>query len=247
MERYRTATVVILLLCLRLPGQQLPPEIQKLIEVKQHARVLLSDVPNYSCLETVDRSWQQSVNAVPERDVLHVQVSVDRSRESFAAPGSKSAATGNLAMLSKRGLTATGLFSMFAGDLFTTSSAAVYGAESGDRVLRYDFHVPPTSRGWRLVSGGATTRVGERGSFTVDAHSLRLLNMEVNADEIPSFLPFLSVRILIDYSAGIVSGLPTLVPSSAEMWTKERSGELHHDRFFLQSVQKVQCCIDSLL
>ena len=80
--------------------------------------------------------------------------------------------------------------------------------------------------------------VGQRGSFWVDAKTLRLLMLEVNAGPIPGNLPFTAIRIKIDYSAGAISERRALVPSAAEVWTTSITGEKNHDRIFFSQCRK---------
>jgi hypothetical protein len=67
---------------------------------------------------------------------------------------------------------------------------------------------------------------------------LRLLRLEVNGDEIPAHLMVNSIRIVIDYSAGAVSGTRVLIPSAAEVWTQEAGGGSDHDRIFFSQCRK---------
>jgi len=213
-------------------------QIQTLERVRRQAQASLLDVANYSCVETVERSERPAPGASAYRDLFYVQVSVIGGHERFTRPGDVREVPGGLASVAGTGLTSSGMFSMFANDLFSSSHASIFGAEQEQQILSYDFRVPRAFSGWMLVSGDEGSRVGERGRFAVDARSLKLLRMEVNAEDIPASAPYSSVRILIDYLAGTASGGPALLPSSAEVWVGHKSGDAVYERAYWSQCRK---------
>jgi hypothetical protein len=231
--------VTLALLSGALAGQQSAEEqIQTLDHVRRQAQASLLDVANYSCVETVERAVWQAPGASADRDLFYAQVSVIGGRERFTRPGDVRDVPGGLAAIAGTGLTSSGTFSMFAHDLFSSSRPSIFGSERTQRILSYDFRVPRAFSGWTLVSGEEGSRVGERGTFAVDAQSLRLLRMEVNADDIPASSPYSSVRILIDYLAGTASGTRALLPSAAEVWVRHKSGDVVYARTYLSQCRK---------
>src|SRR5437870_12723323 len=65
-----------------------PPEVVLLSRIKQHMKARLLQVPNYTCLETVER-WQQISASAKFKpvDTVRVEVAEVDGKELFARPG----------------------------------------------------------------------------------------------------------------------------------------------------------------
>ncbi len=222
------------------PAQNLSG-VEALAATKLRVSNLLSQVPGYACLETIERD-SKDPRAGRQRDVVRVDVVLVGGKESFSWPGQPEASTDHLGSLVGYGLTATGLFGGLAHNLFVSTAASIRPASpetlDGLPSLRYDFSAPAKTSAWTVNWAGVSGEIGERGSFWVDGRTLRLLRLEVNGDEIPPSLRLASIRIVIDYAAGTVSGAQVLFPSSAEVWTQEEGGWADHEKIFFSQCRK---------
>jgi len=238
---HRMFAPAILLTMLPAAHAQNMSDMQALAATKLRVSNLLSQVPDYACLETIERD-SQDPRAGRQRDVVRVDVVLVSGKESFSWPGQAMASTDHLRSLVGYGLTATGLFGGLARNLFVATGALIRPPAretlDGLPTLRYDFSVPETTSAWTVNWAGVSGDIGERGSFWVDGRTLRLLRLEVNGDEIPPNLTLTSIRIVIDYSAGTVSGTRVLIPSAAEVWTQEAGGGTDHNRIFFSQCRK---------
>jgi hypothetical protein len=80
-----------LLLCCCLNGQDLAPEVLLLARVKTHMGQVLSRLPNYTCLETIERSRRRASGKRFELvDALHLEVAFVDGKELFSWPGERS-------------------------------------------------------------------------------------------------------------------------------------------------------------
>ena len=220
---------------------QTPPDALMLAKVRSQTADLLSRVPDYACLETIEREAQQPRGG-RRRDLVRVEVILAGGNESFAWPGESHTSTDELSRVVGYGLTVTGMFTGFAHNLFTVAGPeigpGVRESIAGLPMIRYDFSIPADLSDFRLHWGGASAYVGERGSFWVEEETLRLARIEVNADPIPTSLGLRSLRNVIDYSAGAISGTRALIPSSAEAWTRDAQGGSDHDRIFFSQCRQ---------
>jgi len=238
---YRLFAAVILMTILHGADAQDAADMHALAAAKVQVSNLLSQVPDYVCLETIERD-SQDPRAGRLRDVVRIDVVLVGGKESFSLPGRATASTDHLRDLIAYGLTATGLFGGLARNLFVATAPLirppVRETLDGLPALRFDFSVPARTSAWTVNWAGISGDVGERGSFWVDERTLRLLRIEVNGDEIPASLTLTSIRIVIDYAAGTVSGSRALIPSAAEVWTQEAGGGFDHDRIFFSQCRK---------
>ena len=151
-----TAAVLLIAVASKLHAQSLPPDLQRLVDLKHQAAASLSQVPDYACLETVERH-NQGVAGDISRDVLRVEVVLAGGKESYAWPGHRKTSTDDLPSLIGYGLIVTGLFGMFANDVFTSGGAAIHfnGDETveGSHAFRYDYGIPVSASSWRVARG----------------------------------------------------------------------------------------------
>src|SRR5213075_2586556 len=99
MRFWRMIVALVALACAAL-AQDLAPELILLARIKAHLREELSHLPNYTCLETIDRFHKESVR--PSRfqqkskqkmealDTVRLEVAYSDRREWYASPGARS-------------------------------------------------------------------------------------------------------------------------------------------------------------
>jgi hypothetical protein len=186
-------------------------------------------IPNYTCLETIDRRWYATANpASGVADRLRIEVAAIEGKEQFAWPGGSRFDSQELQEVLGHGLTKSGDFSGFLSAIFGSNSAsyalAAEQAPSSRRGIRYDYRVPQTNSTYllKMKEGGAV--VGFHGSFWVDPGTLDLVRIEIEADDIPPALKTASVKLAIDYGLVAVGAGSFLLPQTTGLQVVHGSG-----------------------
>jgi hypothetical protein len=220
----------------------LTPETLLLARIKVRAEENLQRLPNYTCLETVERSTRRPSGKFQLVDVLRMEVAFVDRKELFAWPGSQQFEDRDLSEMIGYGAIGNGSFALHARSVFLGSGATFTHVgeriRDGRRTIRYDYRVPRIQSGYRLRVKPAEGIVGFRGSFWVDAESLDLIRLEVIADDIPAHVPILSSSEILNYAAVRIADHEFLLPSSSELvLTDLRSNENRNRVSFTQCRQ----------
>jgi hypothetical protein len=207
----------------------LPPEARALAEVKQRMSAFLARVPDYTCVETIDRSVQKSASEPAySTDRLRVDIAYINNKEVYSWPGAGSFEEKRLADLVGNGMISDGDFALHTGNIFARDGAQIsFGGDEqllGRKAARYDYRIPSLSSAWTLRSASEARPVGTRGSFWIDRDRLDLLRLELDAQNIPPDLPIHAVHVRIDYSRVRVGGVDISIPQSSETLLDDAAG-----------------------
>jgi hypothetical protein len=222
--------IVLAALILTLAAQsERPGQVELLTRIRQHMKMRLEQVPNYTCLETVERFEQaSSADKFKARDTVRVEVAEVDGKELFARPGKKFDQT-HPAAYAKGGFMANGLFALHSKALFVDGSAAfTYAGEDefdGRKLVRFDYQVAQPVSGYRIVVPGRQAVVGYRGSFWSDPQTLDAYHFRVVAEGIPAQLGLTDAGVDIDYQNVNIRGAEALLPKRADMTATAASGE----------------------
>jgi len=204
------------------------PETLLLARIKVRAEENLGRLPNYTCLETVERSTRRPSGKFQLQDVLRMEVAFVGSKELYAWPGSQQFEDRELFTMVGYGAIGNGSFALHARSVFLGSGPTfTHVGESireGRRVVRYDYRVPRIQSGYRLRVRKAEGIAGFHGSFWVDAESLDLVRLELTADDIPAHVPILAASETLEYAAMRIADHDFLLPSSSELVLTDASG-----------------------
>ena len=208
-----------------------------LARIKAHMRKELSQLPNYTCLETIDR-FRNDANGhtkgsrLEQSDIVRLEVVYSNRREWYGAPGDRTFSSDDPLGFVGSGLIGTGAFAITMHDVFVADAARiVYGGrvELGDRTAaKYNFHVPIPALSITLPGGFGT--VGEEGSFWVDPQTLDLIRLESHAIDIPIYLPLLETSSVVNYARTHIGEDTALLPQQADMHMLETEGQESYDR-----------------
>ena len=145
--------------------------------------------PDYTCLETVERTRRSPGGATQVEDTLRLEVALVGDKEMFAWPGSKEFEDTELTELVTAGMFGNGNFALYPRMLFGNSGpASVYGGEvevNGRRTAQFNFRVPRSMSGYRLSVNRQSAVVGYHGSFYVDLETRDLKRLVIIPDLIP--------------------------------------------------------------
>ena len=228
---WRVASVFCALACALASQPGFQREVLDLSKIKRKMVENLSKLPDYTCLETVERSARQTQTATFRAvDFLRMEVTQIGDKELFAAPGGRKFED-NVTLLVQNGTISTGEFAGNArkvfGDVSIQSQFAGEEVLKGRRVVKYEYQIPFFSRGWTLVFGDQSVSVAVHGSFWADAETLDLVRLDKHADNIPSIPSFVQASSAVDYGRVRIAAADVLLPQSAEVMLTRPNGEIH--------------------
>ena len=214
---------------------ELPPRVLQLAELKRNIKTRLARLPNYTCLETIERSQRKNaLQAFRYLDTVRMEVAAVKEREVYAWPGAKEFGDRDITEIVGAGMIGGGTFAEEIRSIFVNNGSTIiwHGEEQrfGRRALRWDYNIPYNLSGWTVRTGKASGRVSATGAFWVDAETLDLLRIETNAADIPPDLPFASVRTTLDYARVRIASADLLLPQSAELILTEVTGHESRNR-----------------
>ena len=200
----------------------LAPEVLLLARIKLHMMETLVRQPDYTCLETVERSRRDaSTRKYRLEDTLRIEVALVDHKEMFAWPGSKQFEDKEIRELVPTGAFGTGDFALHARSVFGGNAASfeARGEEKlgGRDAVRFDFHVPRMLSGYTIRNQDTQAVVGYHGSFWVDPESLDALRLLVIADDLPPELKLRLVTDSMDYARATIGDGDFLLPESSEV------------------------------
>jgi hypothetical protein len=207
-----------------LPGQDLPPG-DLLARVKEHGRATFEHIPDYACLETIDRFRKLSIRPF---DTLHLEVAVIDGKELFARKGATQFQGDDPTAFVTAGMIGSGDFSATPHNLFMSDAAWITAPSeaglSGRKPLRFEFEVPVQSGAYQVQTLGVKAKVGLRGAFWVDPRSLDLLRIEEHEVGLPPELKVRDIVTTIAYGRTRIGSSEPLLPHSSKVIVTDSSG-----------------------
>ncbi len=219
----------LLLASLCAAPQPLPPAVLLLSRIRRHMEGVLSRQPNYTCLETIERSRRPARSKRFQlQDALHLEVAVVEGKELFSWPGEREFKDRDLRELAPTGAIGNGSFALHSRSVFLSNTPVItyHGEESldGRRVARYDYSVPQYRSGYRIRIGPLEGITGYRGSFWSDLETLDLVRLDVEAVDIPPHLPLKNTSDSMRYQRVPIGESTFLLPQSSEMRMEDMEG-----------------------
>ena len=208
-------------------GPQPSPEMVRLNQVLERMGENLKRLPNYTCLESIDRSIRQTTaDKLLVRDRIHLQVAFMGFEEVFAWPGSTNFEPRAAIQIAPGGAGGIGSWSSWSRSVLRSSAPAfTYAGEcavGARRGMRYDFHVPWASSAYTVGVGNRQLVVPYAGTLCVDPSSLDIMRLEVRAEV--AHLPFAAVSETIDYGRVRIGSADFLLPQSHTMAMTDLEG-----------------------
>lgn len=214
------------LLTAQLPGQDLAPGALLLERVKEHGRATFEHIPDYACLETVER--YRLSRSVRPFDTLHLEVAVVGGKELFARKGAAQFQGDDPTAFVTAGMIGTGDFSVTPHNLFVSDAGWITAPSeaglSGRKPLRFEFEVPAQSDAYQVQTRGVKASVGVRGAFWVDPQSLDLLRIEQHDVDLPAELKVRDIVTTIAYARTRIGSSNPLLPHSSEVTVTDSYG-----------------------
>jgi len=212
----------------------LAPEVIQLARIRQRMLANLARQPNYTCVETVERSHR----AAPTRkfqllDIIRLEVALVEGKEMFGWPGSKNFEDTDLRNIVTTGAIGNGNFANHARAIFESYNATFEYRGMDQSAIRYDVRVPLMLSGYKLRVEKREAIVGYHGSVWVDPDSLDLRRLDVFADDIPVELGLSDASDRMDYARMKIGEGDFLLPASSELSMVDLNGSenRNHVRF----------------
>jgi hypothetical protein len=182
----------------------------------------LSNLPNYTCLETVTRFHREPSKHVkvhkPEPlDTVVLEVVYSNHQEYYGTPGDRKVSVANPINLVGSGLMGNGAYAMTLHNALEAARITFVGREVlGERTAdRFDFHV--LGKSLQISIPGGIGKVGEEGSFWVDPTSLDIIRLDAHAIDIPPYLPLEETSMKVNYARVQLGTSNALLPQRADV------------------------------
>jgi hypothetical protein len=215
------ALLLVLPVSAQKPSAELPKDLLDLVRIKQKMAQNLTHLPDFTCIETTQRSRRPS-SAVDFAlvDSLKLEVLFTGDHELYSWQGSR-----KFEELDPRavggGMFSNGEFGVHAKSVFVNSNAQTHFANTvdwrGRDALQYNFRIPALVSGWIMNMGAVSGVVGELGTFWADPKTFEVLRLEISADEIPPNLPVQGARLGIEYGRVRIGESDIVAPQQAEL------------------------------
>lgn len=203
----------------------------------------LERLPDYTCRMTIERSARRSAEEPFDTlDTVHLEVSYVGGREMFAFPGAAGFEEKSIEEMVRGGTIGTGSFALHARSVFlgeaTRFTYAGVTIEQGRTGIQFDFRVPRAGSRYLIRAGGEPAVVGYRGSFRVDAETLDLIRLQVEADDIPSSLPVTRSGETMEYARARIGAAEFLLPRASELIVRHASGAENRNRICFEGCRQ---------
>jgi hypothetical protein len=230
-----------LLWLIAIPGltaQSLQQEdILRLARIKTAIKKHLQGMPNYTCLQTVER-YQRFPNAKTEAliDVLRLEVAYVTGREMYAWPGSTQFEDTELREIVTTGAFSTGAFALHARAIFLGDGTTFrFGGEEdfeGKPALRFDYDTAQFRSGYQIRNPrrGIGAVVAYHGSIWAHRETFELFRISVEADEIPDEIEIVKATDRLDYQLMKIGSGEALLPRQSEVQILDNRGKLAINR-----------------
>ena len=218
-----------------LSNQPNSPERGLLARIKAKMADNLARLPNYTCVQTIERSHRDARKKRFERqDLVRLEVALVEGRERFAWPGAQRIDETDLTKLLETGVFGSGNFGIFARAIFLTDSATfeyVGETQFADRAaVQFRYRVSASASDYRIRVNQQEAPVAYHGDVFVDARTLDLLRLEVKADDVPAFLNLDLADNAINYARTQMGGGDFLLPRTSEVVMRALDGNENRNR-----------------
>ncbi|HMA00229.1 MAG TPA: hypothetical protein VKP66_19980, partial [Steroidobacteraceae bacterium] len=207
--------------------RQSNPQLALIRQVRQRMAENLTALPNYTCLETTDRSVRNQVKQkLLFRDKIHLEVAFIEASEMFCWPGSAHFESDLLQQLPQAGASGIGGFGGWTRALFGPSAPNfTYAGEcqfEGRHGARYTFRVPLRSSTYVVKFGGGEAVSPYTGSLCLDPEALDIIQLEIRTTLTPP--PVAAISEVIQYGRSRIGAVDFLLPQVDQLTVTDLEG-----------------------
>lgn len=211
-------------------AQNASPDAPPLARLREHALAQLRRQPDYTCVETVERSERPAVNRkFNSLDKIRFEVALIDGKEMFGWLGAEKFDDTDLRHFVRNGAIGTGDFALHARAIFGNANTSFFDRGEADSALRYDFEIPQSASFYKIRVASHEAVVGYHGSVLADPKTLDLRRIDVIADRIPAALGLASAENRLTYDRVKIGASDFLLPSSGELVMTDSNGEQHRN------------------
>ena len=195
----------------------------------------LREMPNYTCLQTIERSRRRArARRFELLDTLRLEVALVAGKEMFSWPGAGRFEDREISELVPGGAIGNGNFAIHAKSVFQSNAPRFEyegpREENGRRLHRYRYIVPRLLSGFKVKLGTAEGIAGYHGSFDADAGTLDLVSLDVFTDDIPTNVPISVASDELRYARTHIGERDFLLPESSIMTITDLEGNESRNR-----------------
>ncbi len=221
--------VSLLLLLRAVQSVAAPNQFEILEHVKLNVRAELAKSGNYTCVQTIERTYYEQKHACladvrpakPKefmRDRLRLDVAVSREDEIFSWHGESRFTSSDISAVIPTGPRTSGQFVGFLRNIFLNPGVQFTfrgpSQINGKPVYTFDYLVQVLRSTYFLKGRQDSSIIPYHGDFSVDASSFELVHLHITADQIPITSGICSAETDVDYQLVNISGQQSLLPSS---------------------------------
>ena len=148
--RFCKLTAACVVLTLVGAAQDLAPEVLLLARIKSHMREELSQIPFYTCLETIVRFHKEPGRSthvhepLKPLDMVRLEIVYSNHREWYGSPGDRNLSVDNPVAFIGSGMIGNGAFAATLNNIIAGASFMYRGEETlgGRTAVKYDFRLP---------------------------------------------------------------------------------------------------------
>lgn len=206
---------------------------QLLVRMRRQVSESQIRLPNYTCLETIERSNKPPrAQRFARHDRVRLEVALVNGKELFAWPGSAEFSDREIRDLAPGAAIGNGSFALSTRAVLLGASGLAYREEvslSGRRALRYEYDVPLARSRFSLRSGPEEALVAYRGSAWLDPETAFPIRLSLSAYDVPPRLNIATHLDLIHYQVVPIGGQPFLLPEAGELRMGDFRGVEHYN------------------
>jgi hypothetical protein len=215
----------------------LPPGVLLLSRIKARVIRQFVHMPEFTCLETLDRFHKPGGRKAVEKqlDTVRLEVLFAGKEEFFDSPGGRNFRESDPSKFIAAGMIGNGMFASHLKSIFVDDNGLFkYRGEedlNGRRAARFDFHVPSLQDDYVISVPGARASVGVAGTFWADPVTYDLIRLTIDPDEIPPLLQTSQIVTTVDYAPTRIGADDALLAQTGTILLVRESGETAFDRF----------------
>jgi hypothetical protein len=209
-------------------------------QIRSRTAEHLSQLPNYTCHQVVDRTLRRG-SIVNHIDTVEFEVALVDHRELFARPGEGRFGQQTLGEMAP-GTISDGVLGSQVDMLFASPNTefrfAGTAKKDGHKTYRYDLSVPQESSGLRVKHDTAQAIVPFEGSVWVDVETLDLVRVDIKVHHIPAYVGVRYIEKSMHYQLMHIAGTDFLLPRNAELGAMDDLGNYSTNRVTLDQCRE---------
>lgn len=213
---------------------QPPGEADLLTGVRAKVRENLARLPNYTCVETIERAVRgKPTGKFTISDNIRLEVAYVAGKELFGWPGTAKIDEPDIRKM-VRGAIGNGDFAITPRNIFSTPSAKIHLTGDtdleGKHAVRFEFSVPKNAQVYSVESNVGRDYVGLQGHFWIDSGTLDLIRIESEAVDIEPKLGIVSSVTTLNYGPRMIGSSTFLLPQHSELVMTSVNGTGNRNR-----------------